>query len=122
MGEYNLMDAMNDSERPLTVPPDEWVMKMKQRRGSAKSGESKVAVDESKKDQSDEEKIARVDSAVDGIISGIREFYDALALLKRTKLTPKERSVFTKVTDLLDTAVSPYVSDIVKELDKLEEE
>ena len=38
------------------------------------------------------------------------------------EITAEEKKVFNKITDLLDTAVSPYVTDIVKELEKLEEE
>ena len=122
MGEYTLADAITDPDRPLTKSPDEWVTEVRQRRGSASTDVKMAAEEDVQKTLSDEEEIARVDSAVDSIISGIREFYAALSSLKKTNLTSNEREVFKKVMELLDTAVSPYVSDIVKELDKLEEE
>jgi len=123
MSEYTLTDAMIDPSRPLNMSPDRWVAQVKQRRGSVNTETVKTVVaTDSNKVPSNEEEVARIDSAVDSIISGIREAYEALISLKKTELNARERAIFVKVTDLLDTAVSPYVADIVKELDKLEEE
>ena len=123
MSEYTLTDAITDPNRPLNMSPDMWVTQVRQRRGSDSVEAVKTASNEkSNKVLSEEEEVARMDSAVDSIIGGIREAYAALVSLKKTNLNAREREIFAKVTELLDTAVSPYVADIVKELDKLEEE
>ena len=119
MKDYTLTDAITDPSRPLTKAPCEWVAEVKQRRGSVRS-----AGKEKKDDGANEGEtgVAQLDTAVDGIIGGIKDAYASIALLKKTGLSPKEKTVFDKVLDLLDTAVSPYVADIAKELDKLDEE
>lgn len=123
MKEYTLTDAITDPNRPLTKAPSEWVNEVKQRRGSAKSAAVNDKNDNTKgNDKESETGVAQLDTAIDGIIGGIRDAYNSIDSLKKTKLTSKEKGIFDKVLDLLDTAVSPYVADIAKELDKLDEE
>ena len=121
MKDYTLTDAISDPNRPLTKAPSEWVVEVRQRRGSVNKSNSTEKKD-NKNPENSEVGVAQLDSAVDSIIGGIRDAYDSIVLLKKTKLDSKEKEILNKVLELLDTAVSPYVADIAKELDKLDGE
>ncbi len=113
----DLDEATNDSERPLSVPPDVW-LELKQRRGSivAKVVESAKVPPASP----DEEAMVKVEMSVDAILASLKDLYDNLNYLKGVKLDPSEKEVYDKVLDLVDTAVVPYMTDIVEALDNLD--
>lgn len=115
----DLNDAVNDTERPLSVPPDVW-LELKQRRGTvtAKVADAKPLP----LAPPDEEAMIKVEMAVDTMLASLKDLVDSLEYLNKAKLDDKEKEVYGKVSDLVDTAIVPYMSDIVEMLDGLDEE
>jgi len=70
-------------------------------------------------DQSNDS-LSVVDQAVDRIIASIMEIDENLSAIKPEN--DKQRKAITDVKDLMDTAIAPYMADIVKALNEFEEE
>lgn len=104
------IDSIYDPDRPLNVSPERWAIAKKEKE---KLLESIPVVD-------DMDPFTRLDNSVDGIIQYIMLFYETVDQLSELKLSPNDLAVIYKIKDLMDTGVSPYLSDIVKELDNLE--
>jgi len=120
----SLVDAMNDPNRPLTIDPNTWLTQMKGRRGRldqivsedirVAQAEPKPEPESTKKIENVEDAAVLIDSGVDNIIAGMKSLEDGLNALDN--LSAEEKKAVDKVRDLLDTAIAPYVSDIIEEL------
>ena len=121
-----LQEAILDPTRPLTTSPNDWMNKVATNLidQDRKTTEAIIAKSKKEKDNStnDENGVAMVDNGLDMIIQGIELCDDGLALTKRADLKPAIRTILTKVKDILDNAIMPYTSDMVQEMDKLEED
>ena len=119
----NYEDAINDPARPLSVPPNEWM----QRRGSkntpiesVKTSEEIVASVKTAKIEGESTGIEELDMGIDAIINGIEQMQAGFKKLDGVEMDESERAVINKAKDLIETAIAPYMADIVEELDKLE--
>jgi len=68
---------------------------------------------------SSDEALSNLDQAVDTIIGAIGVIDQMLPFVKPE--TDKEREAIDKVKDLVDTAIAPYMADIAKAMDALDE-
>ena len=124
----SLVDAMNDPNRPLTIDPNTWLMQMKGRRGrldqivseDIRVAQAEPKPESTKKIENVEDAAVLIDSGVDNIIAGMKSLEDGLNALDN--LSAEEKKAVEKVQDLLDTAIAPYVSDIIEELSIFEGE
>ena len=105
-----LADSIYDPNRPLSISPEKWEI-IKQQQNEQK--EKNAAVDEL-------DPLSNIDNSIDGIVQYINLFNSSIEKLDMKSLPPKDVAVIYKIKDLMDTAVSPYVSDIIKELEELE--
>lgn len=119
----NYEDAINDPTRPLSVPPNEWM----QRRGSKNSAVETVKISEeivanvkTAKIEGESTGIEELDMGIDSIINGIEQMQTGFKKLEGVEMDESERTAINKAKDLIDTAIAPYMADIVEELDKLE--
>jgi len=106
----NLIQAINDPERPLSMSPNKWIKEAKTRRGSLVASEPII--------KETIEPIIELENSIDGMIVNLKQFYD---VYNDNVFTDKEQLILTKIKDLFDTAITPYLSDIVEEIDKLED-
>ena len=74
----------------------------------------KLAADENN------EPLIQVDMAVDQIIDAIQAISEQLPKVETQ--TPEEEAAKKTINDLVETAITPYMVDIAKELDKFEGE
>lgn len=114
----DLSQAINDPNRPLNVSPNSW---MEMAVNELKHNEEIRHVIAAEKTNKDEDAVAIIDMGLDNIINGIKECYRGIELSKLVDMKPIERQTFDNVQKLFDTAIAPYISDIIKEFDKLED-
>ena len=119
----NYEDAINDPARPLSVPPNEWM----QRRGSKNTpievintSQDVIASIKTAKIEGESTGIEELDMGIDSIINGIEQMQAGFKKLDGVDMDESERAVIDKVKDIVETAIAPYMADIVEELDKLE--
>lgn len=105
------IDSIFDPERPLNIPPDKW-SEIKAKRQKALE-DSYPSVDEM-------DPLTKLDNALDGIIQYVRLFNESVSQMDVNQLPPEDGARIIRAKDLMDTAVMPYLADIVKEIDGLE--
>jgi hypothetical protein len=118
-------EAANDINRPLSITPREWMYSVEASLAEEKQLVDKTIVriasnDETKKENVDG--LEKIEMGVDQIVTGIKIINNGLIDANYADLRPLEREIVNKVKDLIDTAIAPYMVDIIKELDKLETE
>ena len=129
MTKMTFQEAAMDPNRPLSITPREWMYSVEASlaedeqltNGTAKrivASEKGVSVVE----DVNVDGLEKIDLGVDQIIQGIKILYRGIEAAKEANLRPLERKIVDKVKDLVDTAISPYMSDIIKELDGLDVE
>ena len=70
--------------------------------------------------EDNDENLVIVDQAVDSIIAAIQTLDETLSMVEADN--DEQKNAIVKVQDLLDTAIVPYMGDIVKALDVFEGE
>lgn len=129
-------EAVMDKNRPLSITPREWMTaveasiaeddeltenSVKRIAKDKTKAENKPSSSDSKSSENDDS-MMRLELGVDQIVQGIKIVYSALDSAKSANYTPEIRSVANKVRDLFDGAISPYIIDVIDELQKLEED
>jgi hypothetical protein len=114
----DIQDAINDPERPMNIDPGKWIQ-LKARRGSVAESSVTAAKKEPAGEGEVEDPIVEIDMAVDSMVDGVRRMYAAMDALK--DLSRAEKLAADKIKDLLDTAISPYLADIIEELEAFED-
>lgn len=105
------IDSIFDPERPLNISPEKWDS-IKQKREQALK-DSYPAVDEM-------DPLTKLDNALDGIIQYVRLFNASISEIDINQLPADDGARVIKAKDLMDTAIMPYLADIVREIDGLE--
>lgn len=116
----DLNEAIKDPNRPLNIKPTDWILQTE--RNLQALEKNKIIVASVEKDIKDGNSIAVIDNGVDMIVQGIHVVLDGLNMSKRVDLNIKDRAVIEKIKDLIETAIVPYTSDIIKELDYFDKE
>jgi len=114
----DIKDAINDPKRPLSVSPDRWMKEATQRRGSIVAAKKETLPQVT----AEEGAMLQIEMSIDSIVATLQALYEAYDKLETQKMNGKEKEVYSKVKDLLDTAIMPYMSDIVNIIDTLDEE
>lgn len=119
----NLQDAINDTNRPLSITPREWMHAVE-----ASLAEEAVLVDEvverEKKKidikKSDDDWLLRIDVGLDQMIQGIRIVYSGLADLNSQDLSVDEGEFYRSFKDVFDNAIVPYSVEAIELIEKQE--
>ena len=102
------MDDNNDA-RPMNVSPEKWEQ-MKLRRGSIPASTTVSAAVTSGVEGSP---VVLLDQAIDNMVIGAKSMTEALVGLRKQKLSLEEQAAVARMQDLLDTAIAPYLSDVI---------
>ena len=126
MDKMTFQEAAIDPNRPLSITPREWMYSVEaslaEEEKLINESAKRIASDITEKEVSNIDGLEKMDLAVDQIIQGIKILYAGIDEAKTANLKPLERKIVNNVKDLLDTAITPYMVDIIKELDGLEVE
>lgn len=128
-----LNEAIQDPKRPLSINPMEWMMAVEADLAEDEELTTKVAerIAAKKSKKSDEEEpkkdlaitgIETIDMGIDQIIQGIKLVYSGLSDSDKANMTPKLRKAVNGIKDLMDTAIVPYMKDVVELSDSFEED
>ncbi len=105
-------------ERPLNISPEVWA-KMQQRRGSL--GQVKTAGPAADAPEDSGTPVVRMDQAIDGLVANTKKLVDAIAAAKEAGgLKREEVMALDAIQDLVDTAIAPYLADVIQEMDVFE--
>ena len=117
-------EAVNDKSRPLSITPREWMMSVEASLAEEEeltvNSAKRIAGKEQKADAPSGDGVEKIDIGVDQIVQGIKICYVGLSEAERANLPPELRKIINKVKDLMDTAISPYMLDVIDVLDKMD--
>lgn len=102
---------MDDQPRPLNIPPEKWEQ-MKLRRGSINTDQNTIIAASSDIEGSP---MILLDQALDGFVASVKTMTAALAGMKSLNLSLTEKAAVNRMQDLLDTAIAPYLADIIND-------
>lgn len=98
-------------QRPLNIHPDIWRQAIEQKK-EEKSSNQQIQLDE----------ITKLNNSIDMIIQGLYIFKTTYNKVNMQQYSQQYQQIFKKINELLDTALIPYTVDIVKQLNKLNED
>ena len=106
--------------RPLNISPAAWE-KMMQRRGSTVQLDKTAAPKDNTGAETSSDPLVQIDQAVDGLVANTKRLLEAVAAAKKAGGLKREETMsLDAVKDLVDTAIAPYLVDIIKELEVFE--
>lgn len=129
-----LNEAIQDPKRPLSINPMEWMLAVEadlaEDEELTKKVTERLAAKKSKKSDDDTEPkkdlvisgIETIDMGIDQIIQGIKLVYSGLDDTDKANMTPEMRKAVENIKDLMDTAIVPYMKDIVGLSDSFDED
>lgn len=125
-------EAVMDKNRPLSITPREWMTaveasiaeenELTEQSVNRIAKEKKTKTTSAAKGVDSDDAMVRLELGIDQIVQGIKLVYSALEAAKKADYAPKVRKVANTVKDLFDGAISPYMVDVIDELQKLEED
>jgi len=71
-----------------------------------------------KNEEGDSPALQAVDEAIDSILIGVRTIEEQMPNVETT--TPEEEAAKKEVIDLIQTAINPYMLDMIENMDKLD--
>ena len=112
-----LEEAIADKDRPLSVPPGEWIQY-----AEAKETEDRQLVDDEavrlvEKEEGAERAVVpaeQLELGLEQMVLGCKMAMRALHSLERENVSVKERDFYNSVSDLVFNAVAPYLADILR--------
>ena len=130
MTKMTLNDAIFDPKRPLSITPSEWMMSVEASLAEEEELTKKSVQRIAKKEKSNSTPqkdfmlsgIQTIDIGIDQIVQGIKIVYSGLEDTNKADLKPTFRKAVSKIKDLMDTAIVPYMKDIVNCSDELEDD
>lgn len=121
-------EAVRDSRRPLSLTPREWMYSVE-----ASLAEEEQLVDKTMKrlsakkdDVSETERkdsgtgMEKIDMGLDQMVEGVKLMARGLLEAKMADMRPGMRKVVDEIGELLETAIEPYLVDMVKLSDSLD--
>lgn len=116
-------EAVMDPNRPLSLTPREWMYsveaKLAEEEELIENAAKRIAKEQSKPEPT-ETGLEKIDMGIDQMISGVQLVMSGIQDSRMTDLDPKTRKVIEKIKDLMETAISPYLADIINQSDSLE--
>lgn len=127
-----LNEAIQDPKRPLSINPMEWMLAVEADLAEEEELTKKVAERIATKDKKNNDTIPQkdlvitgietIDMGIDQIVQGIKLVYSGIENSDRADMKPKLRKTVNEIKDLMDTAVVPYMKDVVELSDSFEED
>lgn len=116
-------EAIFDPQRPLSLTPREWMYSVEASLAEEEELTDKTAIRIAKQEEKPEPSdtgLEKVDMGIDQLVQGVELITSGLQDSRMVDLDPKTRKVLEKIKDLVETAISPYLVDIIKESDSLD--
>lgn len=116
-------EAIFDPQRPLSLTPREWMYSVEASLAEEEELTDKAAMRIAKQEEKPEPSdtgLEKVDMGIDQLVQGVELITSGLQDSRMVDLDPKTRKVLEKIKDLVETAISPYLVDIIKESDSLD--
>lgn len=127
-----LNEAIQDPKRPLSINPMEWMLAVEadlaEEEELTKKVAERIATQNKKNDNVVSQKdlvitgIETIDMGIDQIIQGIKLVYSGIENSDKADMKPKLRKTVNEIKDLMNTAVVPYMKDVVELSDSFEED
>lgn len=127
-----LNEAIQDPKRPLSINPMEWMLAVEadlaEEEELTKKVAERIATQNKKNDNVVPQKdlvitgIETIDMGIDQIIQGIKLVYSGIENSDKADMKPKLRKTVNEIKDLMNTAVVPYMKDVVELSDSFEED
>lgn len=127
-----LNEAIQDPKRPLSINPMEWMLAVEADLAEEEELTKKVAERIATKNKKNNDTVPQkdlvitgietIDMGIDQIIQGIKLVYSGIENSDRADMKPKLRKAVNEIKDLMDTAVVPYMKDVVELSDSFEED
>ena len=117
-------EAVQDPRRPLSLTPREWMYSVE-----ATLAEEDELVDKaSRRIASEQGKIPtrsgtgleKIDMGIDQMVQAVQMIQSGLQEARMANLPPGERKCIETIRDLLETAIEPYLLDMIKASDDME--
>ena len=111
-------EAVFDPQRPLSLTPREWMYSVEASLAEEEELTDKAAMRIAKQEEKPEPSdtgLEKVDMGIDQLVQGVELITSGLQDSRMVDLDPKTRKVLEKIKDLVETAISPYLVDIIKE-------
>jgi len=116
-------EAIMDPQRPLSLTPREWMCSVEAALAEEEELTDKAAIRIAKQEERpvpSDTGLEKVDMGIDQLVQGVELIMSGLQDARMTDLDPKTRRVMEKIKDLVETAISPYLVDMIKASDSLE--
>ena len=118
-------EAIKDPKRPLSISPRDWALSM-----DAELEEENELIDKSSERIASEQKEAsfsyskesgweKIDIGIDQIIQGCQILEKGIWEANMKNLSPECRSILDTIKDIFQSAIVPYMADIVQESEKI---
>lgn len=115
-------EAVMDPNRPLSLTPREWMYSVE-----AALAEEDELVNKSARRVAAEEGLPepdsgleKIDLGIDQLVQGTRLIQSGIQDTRMVDMDPKTRKAIEKIKDLLETAIAPYIVDIINCSDAIE--
>lgn len=116
-------EAIMDPQRPLSLTPREWMCSVEASLAEEEELTDKAAIRIAKQEERpvpSDTGLEKVDMGIDQLVQGVELIMSGLQDARMTDLDPKTRRAMEKIKDLVETAISPYLVDMIKASDSLE--
>ena len=117
-------EAVMDPNRPLSLTPREWMYSVEASLAEENELVDKVASRIAKEEDKPEPEtgLEKIDMGIDQMVQGVRLVQSGIQDSRMVDLEPNTRKAIEKIKDLLETAIAPYLADIINYSDTMEEE
>lgn len=128
-------EAAKDPRRPLSLSPLEWMYSVEAKLNEEEELTERAAkrIAAAKKENKDENKddalpedsgtgVEKIDMGIDQLVSGCKIIDAGLREATFIDMEPKMRKHIDKIKELMETAIEPYLVDIIMESNKLDGE
>lgn len=118
-------EAIFDPKRPLSLTPREWMYSVEaavaEEEDLTEKAARRIASQEGLPEPS-KGGLEKIDMGIDLLVQGTEIINSGLQDARMADLDPKSRKVTEKIKDLIETAIAPYLVDIINASDSLEKE
>lgn len=117
-------EAVMDPNRPLSLTPREWMYSVEATLAEEDELVEKAALRIAKEGEKSEPQtgLEKIDLGIDQMVQGVQLVQSGIQDSRMVDMEPKTRKAIEKIKDLLETAIAPYLADIINYSDAMEEE
>lgn len=124
--QMSFKQAVEDPNRPLSITPREWMYavqaQLQEQNQLVDQTINRIASQQKKKKVQVQDGMEKIQIGIDQIVSGIKIVNQGLIDANIADLKPMQRKIVDKVKQLLETAIQPYMVDMIEQMDKLQNE